>query len=182
MNAIVSILDKHHYQMVEDIWAKLERELAVQGVYITPYPHFSYHVAQQYDLGQLEIILQHVASNSTPFQIRTTGLGIFTSFYPILYIPVVRSPKLTQFHQVLWSKISQIGSGIQDFYHSEQWIPHITIGTNDINRFNLPEIIRSLSERNFNWQITINNVAFIHDIGTQQELKFRFDFKTGEIL
>ncbi len=32
MNAIVSILDKHHYQMVEDIWAKLERELAVRGM------------------------------------------------------------------------------------------------------------------------------------------------------
>ena len=182
MNAIVSILDKHHYQMVEDIWAKLERELAVRGVYNTPYPHFSYQIAQRYDVEQLELILQHFASNSTPFQVRTTGLGIFTGSYPILYIPVVRSPELTQFHQVLLSEISQTGFGIQDSYHSEQWIPHITIGTGDINKFNLPTIIRSLSKRNFNWEITINNIAFIHDTGTKQELRSRFDFKTGGML
>jgi hypothetical protein len=44
MHAIVSLLDNEHYQLVEDLWAELEREFSVQGVYITPYPHL-YHVA-----------------------------------------------------------------------------------------------------------------------------------------
>src|SRR5713226_8869485 len=169
MNAVVSILDKQHYQIVEDIWAKLERELAVRGVYSTPYPHFSYQVAQHYDVEQLELILQHFALNSTPFQVRTTGLGIFTGPHPILYIPVVRSPELTQFHQMLWSEISKIGFGIQHYYYSELWIPHITIGIDDINTYNLPRIMRLLSERNLNWEIAINNIAFIYETGTKQE-------------
>ena len=182
MNAIVSILDKHHYQIVEDIWAKLEREFAVRGVYIIPYPHFSYQVAQRYNVEQLERTLQHFASNSQSFQVKTTGLGLFTGPYPIVYVPVVRNLELTQFHQELCSETSKSAFGIQDSYHSEQWIPHITIGTGDINKFNLPTIIRSLSKRNFNWEITINNIAFIHDTGTKQELRSRFDFKTGGIL
>jgi 2'-5' RNA ligase len=182
MNAVVSILDKHYYQMVEGIWAKLERELSVKGVYITPYPHLPYQVAQHFVVDQLELILQHFASNSTSFQIKTTGLGIFTGPYPILYIPVIRNLELTQFHQALWSEISKTSFGIQNYYHPEQWIPHITLGFGDINKSNLPGIIRLLSERNFNWEITINNIAFIHDTGTKHELRSRFDFKMKGIL
>ncbi|SRR5437588_3536785 len=176
MNAVVSILDRHYYQMVEGIWAKLERELGVKAVYITPCPHLSYQVAQHFDVDQLELILQHIALNSTPFQIRTTGLGIFTGHYPVLYIPVVRSLELTQFHQALWSEVYKTSLGIQNFYRPEQWVPHITLGFGDINKYNLPDVIRLLSERNFNWEITINNIAFIHDRGRKQELRSCFDF------
>ncbi len=42
MHGIVSLLDDQHYQLVEDLWAELKQEFAVEGVYITPYPHFSY--------------------------------------------------------------------------------------------------------------------------------------------
>jgi hypothetical protein len=37
MHAIVSLLDKKHYQVVEDRWAELKREFSVEGVYVTPY-------------------------------------------------------------------------------------------------------------------------------------------------
>ena len=49
MHGIISLLDNDHYQLVEEVWAELEREFSVHGVYVTPYPHFSYHVAQGYD-------------------------------------------------------------------------------------------------------------------------------------
>jgi hypothetical protein len=74
MHGIVSLLDDRHYQLVENLWAELEREFSIRGVYVTPYPHFSY------------------------------------------------------------------------------------------------------SERNFNWDITVNNIAFIHDNGTHQVLRSRFEF------
>ncbi len=54
MHAIVSLLDDDHYKLIEDLWAELRREFSVQGVYITPYPHFSYQVAQDYDVDLLE--------------------------------------------------------------------------------------------------------------------------------
>jgi 2'-5' RNA ligase len=54
-------------------------------------------------------------------------------------------------------------------------MPHITIGFGDISKENLSQIIPFLAERDFNWEITVNNLAFIHDTGTNQEMKSRFD-------
>jgi 2'-5' RNA ligase len=181
MHAIVSLLDNKHYQLVEDLWAELEREFSVHGVYITPYPHFSYHVAQHYDVDELESTLKRITSNITTFQIRTGGLGMFTGAHPVLYIPVVRNQELTELHQELWEVIPTADSGVQEYYHPDQWMPHITIGFGDMNKDNLSRIIPWLAERAFNWEITINNLALIYDTGTKQELKARFDISNQPI-
>ena len=176
MHGIVSLLDDKHYQLVEDLWAELEREFGVRGVYITPYPHFSYQIAQGYNVEQLEPILRRFTSSQAAFQVKTSGLGIFNGPHPVLYIPVVRSSELTAFHQALWPEISTAGSSISDYYHPTNWMPHITIGFGDINKDNLSRIVRSLAERDFNWEVTVDNVALIYDMGTKQELRSRFAF------
>jgi 2'-5' RNA ligase len=175
MEGIVSLLDDKHYQLVEDLWAELAHEFGVQGVYVTPYPHFSYYVATHYAIESLTPILERTTSNITTFQVRTGGLGIFTGATPVIYIPVVRNLELTQLHEVLWQEISPTASGAQEYYHPGQWMPHITIGFGDINKENLPSIVRWLNERDFTWEITVNNIAFIQDTGTEQVLKARFE-------
>jgi len=175
MHGIVTLLDNDHYRLIEDLWAELERRYSIRGVYITPYPHFSYHVAQVYDVDKIVPVLERITSNITKFKVRTSGLGIFTGASPVLYIPVVRSLELTQLHQELWEQISPVSSGIQEYYHPDQWVPHITIGFGDINKDNLSQIIPFLAERNFNWEITVNNIVLVYDTGEKQELKARFD-------
>jgi 2'-5' RNA ligase len=175
MHGIVSLLDNDHNQLVEEIWADLEREFSVQGVYITPYPHFSYHVAQTYDIDKIEPVLQRITSNITTFNVKTSGLGVFTGTSPVLYIPVVRSLELTQLHEELWQEISPVSSGVQEYYNPDQWMPHITIGFGDISKDKLLQMIPLLAERDFNWEITVNNIALIYDTGTKQEMKSRFD-------
>jgi hypothetical protein len=179
MNGIVSLLDKRCYQIVEDLWTELRREFGLKGVYATPYPHFSYHVASHYDTATLESLLQRFAANYTPFEVTTTGLGVFTGVSPVLYIPVARSSELTSMHIALWQKLSTVGCGILDYYHPSQWMPHITIGFGDLNKNSLAEVIRFLSERDFHWEITINNIAFIYDMGVQQKLKVGYQFGTS---
>lgn len=174
MIGIVSLLDDIHYHYVENLWAELQQRFGVKGIYVTPYPHFSYHVADDYDIKRLEPILQRVASNQTSFQVRTSGLGIFTGEAPVLYIPVVRNPALTQLHELLWRELSNTGDGILEYYHPDHWIPHITIGFGDLHSDNLAHIVRYLNERTFSWQIMVNNLTFIGNSGTGQEVKYRY--------
>ncbi len=175
MHGIVSLLDNDHNQLVEELWAELKQEFSVDGVYITPYPHFSYHVAQDYDVDKIEPVLQRITSNIKTFKVRTSGLGVFTGNSPVLYIPVARSLELTQLHEELWQEVATASSGVQQYYHPDQWMPHITIGFGDISKENLSQIIPFLAERDFNWEITVNNLALIYDMGTKQEMKSRFD-------
>jgi len=176
MHGIVSLLDDTHYEQVEALWAELKREFGVRGVYITPYPHFSYHVASQYNFEILEQLLRTFASEQKPFHVKTTGLGIFTDQQPVLYISVMRSPQLTQFHQALWQKLvdAKLVSHIsQDYYIPDNWIPHITIGFGDVNCQTVANIIQYIGERPFLWDISINNIALIYDTGTAQQLRTR---------
>lgn len=162
MHSVVSLLDQKHYQLLEDLWAELAREFAVRGIYVQPRPHFSYQVATRYDVKSLEPALQRFAADKRPFKVRTGGLGIFPGPHPVLYIPVVRSSELTQFHEALWQELCNTGQGILDYYHPDRWMPHITIGIGDINKENLSQIVRFLAERDFYWEITIDNIALVH--------------------
>src|SRR5260370_39653148 len=101
MHGIVSLLDNKHYHLVEELWAELEREFAVRGVYITPYPHFSYQIAQGYNVELLEPILQTFASGQAAFQVKTSGLGIFNGLRPLIYVPLVRITERPPLHQEL---------------------------------------------------------------------------------
>ncbi len=162
MHGVVSLLDHEHHQLVKDVWAELAKEFAVSKVYGAPEPHFSYQVARHYNVKSLELALRRFVASKRSFQVKTGCLGIFTRPRPVLYIPVVRSPELTQFHEALWQEISCTGSGIEDYYHPSHWIPHITIGIGDVNKDNLPQIVRFLAERDLNWEITIDNIGLIY--------------------
>lgn len=178
MHGIVSLLDDDHYQMVEDVWRGLEETLGLRGVYVTPFPHFSYHVADHYDVEELEPILQEFAAQTAPFEVLTTGLGIFTGgIYPVIYANVARSPTLSAVNAALWSKVEAVSAGIVEYYHPEQWVPHVTLAHGDIRQEQLAEAIRVLSQWDFTWQIAVDNVALLYDRGEgkQDEVRLRFD-------
>src|SRR6266704_1492794 len=162
MHGVVSLLDPKHHQLVKDLWAELRKEFALSKVYEAPEPHFSYQLARHYNVKSLESSLRRFAASKTSFQVRAGGLGIFTKPNLVLYIPVVRSPELMQFHEALWQEISSTGSGIEDYYNPSRWMPHITIGIDDINKDNLPHIVRFLAERDFNWEITVDKIALVY--------------------
>jgi hypothetical protein len=180
MQAVVSLLDDHHTQLTEALWRELETQFGLRGVYTTPHPHFSYHVARSYDLDSLVPRLDRLIHAALPFQVRTTGLGIFTGKSPVLTIPIVRSPALTQFHQAVWSELAACASGSLAYYHPEQWLPHITLGSGDIQKDLLVEAVRLLGERDFNWTITVDNLAFVEEDGASgQRLGFKLAFAGG---
>lgn len=64
MHGVVSLLDEQHYARVEQLWRELESTFGVRDLYNTPFPHFSYHVAQHYDVEKLERIM-HRSGDAT---------------------------------------------------------------------------------------------------------------------
>jgi hypothetical protein len=77
--------------------------------------------------------------------------------------------------------LSGAGSGTQEYYSPAQWMPHITVGFGDINRDNLPAIVQWLNERDFAWEFTVDNLAFIRDNGVRQELHSRYDIRNEPV-
>lgn len=182
MHGIVSLLDEDHYRMVEDVWAGLEEALGVRGIFTTPFPHFSYHVADHYDVEPLQAALQRFATTVAPFEILTTGLGIFTAgLHPVVYVNVARSPRLSELNAALWPLLAEFSTGIVQYYHPELWVPHITLGHGDITRENVADVVDVLCDVDFDWQVPIDNIALLYNPGSDDAdiLQFRIPL-TGE--
>ncbi len=158
MHSVTSLLDNKHYQLVEDLWAELAKKFAVSEFDRASYPHITYQVAGRYNVKSIETVLRRFAASKASFQVKVGGLGIFTGPNPVLYLRVVRSPELTQFHEALWQEISRTGSDFWDYYHPANWVPHITIGMREMNKDNLSQIVPFLAERDFNWEVTVDNI------------------------
>jgi hypothetical protein len=137
MHAVVSFLDRKNDRTVRTLWKQLERAFGIDGVYRTPYPHFSYQGASHYDLKKLESRLQRFASRAKRLTVHAGGLGVFTGFTPVIYIPIVRTLELSRFHEALWNTISPNASRISPHYKPEFWTPHITLAQLGIDGRNL---------------------------------------------
>jgi len=181
MHGVVSLLDDHNSQMVESLWARIEREFGVRGVYSIPHPHISYHVSGQYDLDKVRTVIEVFARHTTPFRVRLSGLGVFTGPNPVLYIAVVRSPRLAEFQHELWHQLSKAsGHPLEFAYRPARWAPHITLAHRDLTERSLAAIVRKLCTLELSHQVTVNNLALIYDTGSTEEMIYRTNLSEGK--
>lgn len=168
MQGLVTLLPPHLSALTEALWAELASTLGLRGVYTTPFPHFSYHVALDYDPARLAAALAPIAAAAQPFTVTTTGLAAFTGPAPVLYLPVVRTAELSAFHALVWHALEPTATGSQAHYAPAAWVPHITLALGDLTPATLADATRHLADRAFNWQFAVDNLTHISDLGGQQ--------------
>jgi 2'-5' RNA ligase len=176
MNGIASLLDKPATARVELLWQELEARCGLVGVKITPFPHFSWQVTEDYDLARLETTLREITRQAQPFTVHTAGLGLFTGENPIVYISIVKDEPLMRFHAMLWEQTKGIAIRPALYYAPGQWVPHITLAYNDVNQDNLNCALQTLAFQSFDWEIQIDNLIFVAQSGNQtpETVGYRF--------
>ncbi len=177
MHGLVSLLPQPYYNQVITLWQELEENFHLKGIRVTPYPHFSWQIAQDYSFDHLEIILKEIAAQARPFSVRTTGIGIFTGPKPVIYIPVVKSQQLTAFHEQVWEKTLPASQGVSRYYAPQSWVPHISLAYDDVEKANAASIIEYLAFSAYNWEIEVNHIGLIYEpSGEIGKLKYQFQF------
>ncbi len=177
MHGLVSLLPSPYYERVEAIWDRLERRCGLTGIRVTPYPHFSWQIADDYDFDRLEAAIQLVVAQTKPFAVKTAGLGIFSGENPVVYLPVARNNRMTQLHNEIWLATSGLGTGVSELYNDDNWTPHISLAYGDVDRQTLPEILDELAFESFGWEFEVDNVSFIIEPeGQVGQLKWRASF------
>ncbi|HEY9628690.1 MAG TPA: 2'-5' RNA ligase family protein [Coleofasciculaceae cyanobacterium] len=164
MDGVVSLLDSQHCEVIDC----LRDEFKTLDVRIAACPHISYQVAKKYDVSALRQVMAQLSQDCSSFQVLTSGLGVFTGERPILHIPVVRNRSLTDFQQRIWEALVPISSETSNYYHPDTWMPHITLVYENLALPQLPELVRCLGDRCFNWTITLDNLSLLCDGGIEQ--------------
>ena len=177
MHGLVSLLDGTYYSLVEDLWKELEDQFGLVGIKVTPYPHFSWQVAQDYNLDKIESLMLKVAKKIKPFKVRTTGLGIFAGKNLILYITITINKGLIATHELIFNYFNKISHNLVQYYSPSIWVPHISLAYTDLTKDNIGEVVKYLSTRDYHWEIEINNIAFIYEpTGLIGELLYKVEF------
>jgi 2'-5' RNA ligase len=159
MHGIVALLDDEHTAKVEALWKDLRKNCGLSGILIARFPHFSWHVAEDYEFEPFEEKLAQITHQIAPFTVHTAGLGVFSGENPVVYIQIVKDPQLLHLHQNIWEETQGFGTGVSQYYAPERWIPHITLASRDVTKDNLPHIVSLLWGRLIDWEIQIDCFA-----------------------
>jgi 2'-5' RNA ligase len=171
-------LPEPFYRQVEDLWERLDALYSLRGIRVTPYPHFSWQIAEDYDFTRLEPALRAIATTAEPFRVFTTGLGIFSGPRPVIYIPLVKTSALMSFHTMVWELCQPAGRNASPFYHPQSWIPHISLAYSDVHEQNIAAVMQDLAFQSFNWDLRVDNIALIYESdGTTGTLRYNFPFE-----
>lgn len=177
MHGIVSLLDEKHYKLVEGLWDDLEDGFKLRGIRVTPFPHFSWSVANDFNYPELESTLQRIASSVRPFKVTTTGIGLFTGEKPVIYLPVVKTVELMRYHGLIWELTAPASHGRSPLYCPERWVPHISLAYDDVTKQNIGPLMERLAFQSFNWEVNVDNIALIYEpTGTVGTLKNHYSF------
>lgn len=161
MYGLASLLPEPYYTQVERIWDELENCCKLTAIRETPYPHFSWHIAQSYQMEQLQIIVRQLSKQIAPFQIRTAGLGIFGGATPVIYIAVVKDEQLIVLHRRIWNQLIEIAGNPSPYYHPDHWMPHITLAYEDVTSQNIGAVMQMLAFERYDWEMWIDNLTMI---------------------
>jgi 2'-5' RNA ligase len=133
------------------------------GFLISPIPHFSWHIAEQYDLERAGQSIQTALESIRPFQIRTVGIGLFTGIRQIVYVPIIKDCRLIEIHQRIWQAAQPVSQGSNHLYSPDNWVPHITLFHENLTQENIGPVMEYLAVKSYAWEITIDQLALITD-------------------
>jgi len=172
VQAIVATIPEPHASQVHELWQALEERFGVHSHLTAEFPHFSLHMADQYD-ETLEDKLRAFAAEHPPLRVRTAGLGMFTRAKHVLYLPLVRNPRLNDFHRELWRNVSGLGDDVAAYYRPERWIPHLTLALDRLDQYNLGGVIHWLSDQKLDWVFDVSELALLSSNGEERAEVFR---------
>lgn len=152
---------------IRAIWGELSQMFAL---HLQPeLPHVSLHVAEAYDAAALRPTIAQFAHTQPPFTLTTSGLGLFTGPEPVLYVAVTCGRGLLDCHTHFHPLAEPLAQGSVPYYQPGRWVPHITLAHGSRLQTCLPDVIRLLSGRDYNWTVPITQLAYLDNPLTTHE-------------
>lgn len=183
MQSVCGLVSPDYFRQVVDLRASLGEDPAIGRIYDPPFVHFTLQLAEEYDWQGLERDLATLAKTLKPFELRTVGLLAFTGNGTGIAVAPYKDRQLAEFHAAVWETASSFAQGrVDQFYHPDRWIPHITIKRCGPHDHSFGHAIARLAKTDFSWTMSIDNVAVQHDPGKNSQthyLRLRFPLGGG---
>ena len=173
--AIATLVDPEENSELQATWERIIEVCQAKQVQPTRMPHLSWHVSMDYDPLGLDDFLKHFLPSLKPFEIHTTGVGIFSGPQPVVYLPVVKTRTLVDIHEKLWKGINPLTKSANHFYSPDVWVPHITVAYENFLHENICEVINELATKPLETTVKFDHLAVIFRDGDRLGQKNRYN-------
>jgi 2'-5' RNA ligase len=154
---------------------------AIGAIYDPPFAHFTLQLAEEYDWTGLERALAGFTQEWEPFELQTVGLLAFTGPNTGIAIAPRKDQRLLDFQAAVWEIVTPFAQGrVDQFYHPDNWIPHVTIKRTGADARGFGNAIAKLASNDFKWTTQVTNVSIQHDPGKNSQthyLRLRFPLR-----
>ena len=162
---------------MKKIWDGIEKKFGFRGVKSTPIPHFTWHVAFEYEIKPVEEVLVVIKEKTKPIEISTSGLDFFKNEMFVAYNGLNKSRQLANLHKSLCKQIMQYSKDPMSYYLPDAWKPHVTI-LFEPKAFIIEDekLTKYLKALDLKWHFAINNLTVIHQSESQSpEILFQIN-------
>lgn len=160
--ALATIFQLNDVSPENPTWDTIREVFDRAEVPITALPHFSWHVANEYDEDEVEGNLSNLVKGFEPFAINIAGIGIFTAEVPVLYLPVTKTPIVSKLHGELWTILKSHSSVINPYYDPQVWIPHVTLTAGGASNDAICRVITELAHIPTSMELIVDHLALIY--------------------
>lgn len=164
MCGIVSFLDEIHDELVGELCRDIFAGCTVTNKHLPHLPHFSWQVFEGCNYQQMDDVLAEIAAEAAPFQVRTSGLGVFTGEQRVVYISLIKDKFLMDFQKNIWDRTINCAQMISPFYNPDAWTPHITLFNGSNQDEDIICALDKLIKMDFVWEFTVNSIAMIGEV------------------
>lgn len=181
MQAIATLINANSDLTATTMWKALTSACSLSGIKIPQNPHFSWMVAERFEENPVREAFADFARKVESFEVHTTGLGIFTGEKPILYLPLVKTESLLKMHGELWRALFQTGTNQNTVYHPDQWIPHVTVISEEMPVQQFACVFESIVSLDLKLTICVNNLSLIYSNQEEAGIKFIQEFQKEDL-
>ena len=178
--ALATIFQLDEVSPENPTWEMIREVFNRADVPITALPHFSWHVANEYDEDAVESHLSDLVKGMEPFTINIAGIGIFSAEVPVLYLPVTKTPKVSELHGELWAQLKPLSSAINLNYDPQVWIPHVTLTTGEASNDAICLVITELAHIPTSMELIVDHLALIYRNDRTSGIRNFFRFGVGK--
>jgi len=179
--ALASLFEFSTDPEMERAWGRIQRVFDIAGIALTGLPHFSWHVAQAYEFEGLTLQLEKFTNDLEPFRLHITGAGIFSGENPVIYLPVTKTPKISEIHNSMTQWILNYTISTNPNYTPEYWIPHITLTGEGFNSDGICQVISELAYIPMNIDLMVDHMAIIYRNETSSGVRKTIKFGAGNL-
>jgi hypothetical protein len=174
--AVATVLDFQNDPESAEAWKRIEKAFLISDIEKEGLTHFSWHVADSYQSGKIEDRLKETARDLSLISTTSTGLGIFTSEKPVLYLPVMKTKKIADLHRKLWKCLGPIAENPYRYYDPDHWIPHITLAHEDVHPEKIGQMTSLLLRCEMVLRFRIDHLALIFRNGVENGTVLKIPF------